>query len=90
MGVKNQVLGIFGWNIFAQKLVNICSSLGMKSMIYHSETQMQTRIKEEMSCNQGVTIVDNLDDLLKNADIVSLHVELNDENEEIVDEYFLE
>lgn len=52
---------------------------------------MQTTLKTQMSDNAQVSLVDNLDDLLQKSDIVSLHLDASDEeNEGIVDEYFLE
>lgn len=44
-----------------------------------------------MADNELVSLVDNLDDLLQKADIVTLHLDSTDEdNLGIVDEYFLE
>lgn len=38
LGVKDQMLGFCGWNEAAEKLVRIANAMGMKCMIYQSNT----------------------------------------------------
>ena len=82
--LKGKVFGIVGMGAIGKKLVQRLLPFEV-AVIYNDVF----RLSEEEEESLGVTYVD-LDDLLKDADIISLHVPLNDTTRSLINERRLE
>ena len=80
LGLKDSVLGLVGYSKVAQQVLKVALALGMRVVVY---TREWPKFKPK-----GFHFV-TLDDLLEQSDFVSLHLEVNEQTEGIVDDYFL-
>jgi glyoxylate reductase len=82
--LKNQVLGIIGLGEIGSEIAKKLQNYKIKIIYY----DIQRRINLE---NQlpNLEYVDNLEDLFREADILSLHIPLNEKTEDLIDRNLL-
>ena len=68
--VFGKTLGIIGFGNIGREVAKLCSSIGMKIMIY------DPLISPEGAKSKGFQYTEQLDFLLKKSDIISVHVPL--------------
>ena len=76
MGVelRNKTLGVIGMGRIGSQVVNRCKAFGMDAMAY------DPYLPEEVAKQMGVELTD-LDNVLENADFITIHVPLTPETE---------
>lgn len=75
--LADKTFGIVGYGNIGKKVASLANAFGMKVLVYSSH----------MNVGDSDEIVDafvNLEDLLTNSDVVSLHCALNDSNQEMI------
>ena len=79
--VFDHVLGVVGYGRIGRRVTEICAlGLKMKVIIY------DPYVAKTIPLPEGVTIVDNLDDLLTQADIVTMHTSLMSSTHHMISE----
>lgn len=75
--LDGKVVGLVGYGHIAKQLVRMLSGFNVEILVYDAY------IKEADS-KYGVEFVDNMDEIFKKSDIVSLHIPCNDETKGII------
>lgn len=76
----NKKLGLVGYGNIGRELARLCSAIGMKIMVYDPFVTRETI--EEL----GYQYEKELDEILRNADVISLHVPLTGETKNLIGE----
>ncbi len=76
--LQNKILGIIGLGKIGKEVMDRCRSFGMKIIVY------DPYINHELYSDQEVYIT-NLDDLVKQADYITLHIPLNENTKNLFD-----
>ncbi|MDO4961073.1 MAG: NAD(P)-dependent oxidoreductase [Eubacteriales bacterium] len=79
MAVNGATLGIFGFGRIGRMVAKKCQGLGMK-VVYNN----RTRLSEELEKELDVTYMTK-EELLKNADVISLNMPLTADSEHFID-----
>ena len=74
--VKGQTLGILGYGRIGRELAPMALGVGMKVLAYHPYVKEPVR--------PGVTMAASMDEVLRNADAVSIHLHLNAETAHMI------
>lgn len=72
--VKGKTIAVVGLGVIGVLVANACKNLGMKVVGYDPYLSIQNA----MSLSKEVKYVENLEDAIKEADFVTIHVPLND------------
>lgn len=72
--VKGKTIAVVGLGVIGVLVANACKNLGMKVIGYDPYLSIQNA----MSLSKEVKYVENLEDAIKEADFVTIHVPLND------------
>ena len=82
MGVQlsNKILGIIGMGRIGSNVATRCKAFGMKIMVY------DPYIKQSRAEAVGVTLCDTLEEVLKNADVLTFHTPLTPETKDMMGE----
>ena len=77
MGVelRNKTLGVIGMGRIGSQVVNRCKSFEMDAIAY------DPYLPPEIAKNMGVELYEEIDDVLKRADVITIHVPLTPETE---------
>ncbi len=80
MGIQlsNKVLGIIGMGRIGSNVAVRCKAFGMKIMVY------DPYIKQSRADSIGVTLCDTMEEVLKNADVLTFHTPLTQETKGIM------
>lgn len=78
--IYGKTIGIWGYGKIGQRIAQYAKVFGAKILIWGSETSRKKAIED------GFEIADTKHDFFKNADIITLHLRLNEETFEIVKE----
>lgn len=80
MGIQllNKTLGIVGIGRIGGNVVTRCKAFGMKVLAY------DPYVKNSRADDLGVTLCNSLDEVLKNADVITLHTPLTDETKGMI------
>jgi len=73
-------LGLVGYGNIGRELAKLCSAIGMKVVVY------DPFVKQETIEQLGYQYENELDELLRNADVISLHVPLTDKTKNLIGE----
>lgn len=73
-------LGLVGYGNIGRELAKLCSAIGMKVMVF------DPFVKQEAIEQLGYQYEKELDELLRNADVISLHVPLTDKTKNLIGE----
>lgn len=76
--IEGKTLGILGMGRIGQQVVRFAKALGMK-VIYHNRHQLDEKIEAELDAKYV-----DFDELIKNADFLSLHAPATDETYHII------
>ena len=76
--IEGKTLGILGMGRIGQQVARFAKALGMK-VIYHNRHQLDEKIEAELDAKYV-----DFDELIKNADFLSLHAPANDETYHII------
>ena len=76
--IEGKTLGILGMGRIAQQVARFAKALGMK-VIYHNRHQLDEKIEAELDAKYV-----DFDELIKNADFLSLHAPATDETYHII------
>lgn len=76
--IEGKTLGILGMGRIAQQVARFAKALGMK-IIYHNRHQLDEKIETELDAKYV-----DFDELIKNADFLSLHAPATDETYHII------
>lgn len=76
--IEGKTLGILGMGRIAQRVARFAKALGMK-VIYHNRHQLDEKIEAELDAKYV-----DFDELIKNADFLSLHAPATDETYHII------
>lgn len=76
--IEGKTLGILGMGRIAQQVARFAKALGMK-VIYHNRHQLNEKIEAELDAKYV-----DFDELIKNADFLSLHAPATDETYHII------
>ena len=76
--VEGKILGILGMGRIGQQVARFAKALGMK-IIYHNRHQLDEKIETELDAKYV-----DFDELIKNADFLSLHAPATDETYHII------
>lgn len=76
--IEGKTLGILGMGRIAQQVARFAKALGMK-VIYHNRHQLDEKIETELDAKYV-----DFDELIKNADFLSLHAPATDETYHII------
>lgn len=76
--IEGKTLGILGMGRIAQQVARFAKALGMK-VIYHNHHQLDEKIEAELDAKYV-----DFDELIKNADFLSLHAPATDETYHII------
>lgn len=76
--IEGKTLGILGMGRIAQQVARFAKALGMK-IIYHNRHQLDEKIEAELDAKYV-----DFDELIKNADFLSLHAPATDETYHII------
>jgi len=79
--LNGKTIGLIGYGRIGRKMARFSESFGMKILAYDPFKNIETSYVNE---------VDNLDDLLAQSDIVSLHLHLNDETKGMFDKTYFD
>ena len=81
MGIQlsNKVLGIIGMGRIGSNVAVRCKSFGMKIIVY------DPYIKQSRADAIGVTLCSNIEEVLKNADVLTFHTPLTSETKGMMD-----
>jgi D-3-phosphoglycerate dehydrogenase len=72
--VKGKTIAVIGLGVIGVLVANACKNLGMKVIGYDPYLSIQNA----MSLSKEVKYVENIEDAIKEADFVTIHVPLND------------
>lgn len=75
-----KTLGLLGFGNIGRELARMCSALGMKVVVY------DPFVGPESIRQQGYRYQTELDQLLRNADVISLHIPLTDQTRNLIGE----
>ena len=75
--LKNKTLGVIGMGRIGSQVVKRCESFEMDAIVY------DPYLPEDVAENMGVTLVD-LETVLKKADVITVHVPLTPETENLI------
>lgn len=78
--LEGKTLGLVGCGKIGSRVASIARAFAMRVLVY------DVRRKPALSRQLGFTYVDMLSDLLRQSDVVSLHVPLNDETRHLIGE----
>lgn len=73
--LRNKTLGVIGMGRIGSQVVNRCKAFEMDAIVY------DPYLPEEVAKQMGVKLYAELDDVLKRADIITIHVPLTPETE---------
>src|SRR5699024_11402197 len=76
--IEGKTLGILGMGRIGQQVARFAKALGMK-VIYHNRHQLDEKIEAELDAKYV-----DFDELIKNADFLSLHAPATDETYHII------
>lgn len=76
--IEGKILGILGMGRIGQQVARFAKALGMK-IIYHNRHQLDEKIETELDAKYV-----DFDELIKNADFLSLHAPATDETYHII------
>jgi len=77
--LQGRTLGLVGFGQVGQRVATACHAIGMRVLAYDPARQGQS------SPLSGVTLCGDLDDMLRQCDVVSLHVPLNAGTRHLID-----
>jgi len=80
---EGKILGIVGMGRIGKELAMIASSMGM-SVIYHNRNRVDKEFETAYRCRYV-----DLDQLAKQADVVSLHVPFTSATDQLIDAHFI-
>lgn len=80
ISLAKKTFGIIGLGAIGKKVAILAQAFGMKVIAYHPRSEKQEY--------KGVTFV-SLAELFQQSDVVSLHCSLNEENQELVNQYYI-
>lgn len=72
--IKGKTIAVIGLGVIGVMVANACKNLGMKVIGYDPYLSIQNA----MSLSKEVKYVENIEDAVKDADFVTIHVPLND------------
>ncbi len=81
--LKGKTLGIVGFGRIGQRVAEICSALGMRILAYRRTRPLGI---EEVLARTGARLVGSLEELLRAADIITLHVPLTPQTRHMIGE----
>jgi lactate dehydrogenase-like 2-hydroxyacid dehydrogenase len=82
--IRNKILGIIGMGEIGYEVLKLLSPWGIKINYY------DLRRRDDVEKNfPGVEYIDNMDDIFRYSDIVSLHIPLNKHTEDLIDKNFM-
>lgn len=73
-----KTLGLIGYGHIGGILAQMCSAIGMKVMVY------DPFVKKEVIEQAGYTHCETIEPIIKQADVISLHVPLTDETRDLI------
>lgn len=76
--ILNKTLGLIGYGAIGSILAQMSSAVGMKVMVY------DPFVKAEVIDKAGFTYCSNTEDIIKNADVISLHVPLTKDTKDLI------
>ena len=79
--LKDKKIGLIGFGNIGQEVAKRCSAFGMKIGVYDTEEKVI-----ELARKLGYTIYRNVDDLIKEVQIISLHLPFNKETKNTINE----
>ncbi|GAG84408.1 unnamed protein product, partial [marine sediment metagenome] len=79
--LKDKKIGLIGFGNIGQEVAKRCFAFGMKIGVYDTEKKVI-----ELARNLGYTIYRDVDDLIKDVQIISLHLPSNSETNNTINE----
>ena len=77
--ISGKIFGILGYGRIGIKVARYAKAFGAKVIVHD--------VKKITSEEEGIVVVDTLDELLKNCDILSIHVPFNESTSNLIDKY---
>ena len=77
--ISGKIFGILGYGRIGVKVARYAKAFGAKVIVHD--------VKKITSEEEGIVVVDTLDELLKNCDILSIHVPFNESTSNLIDKY---
>ena len=77
--ISGKIFGILGYGRIGIKVARYAKAFGAKVIVHD--------VKKITSEEEGIVVVDTLDELLKNCDILSIHVPFNQSTSNLIDQY---
>ena len=77
--ISGKIFGILGYGRIGVKVARYAKAFGAKVIVHD--------VKKITSEEEGIVVVDTLDELLRNCDILSIHVPFNESTSNLIDKY---
>ena len=77
--ISGKIFGILGYGRIGVKVARYAKAFGAKVIVHD--------VKKITSEEEGIVVVNTLDELLRNCDILSIHVPFNESTSNLIDKY---